>query len=760
MSKPWNGRNRRNHLTRIPLKLKMPMMIGFPTLFILIGVSIFSYLSANSSLSKQQSHAFEQLLEEKSERLDSWLNALSIDIEILAQLDMTRTAITDFTSGWGDLNGNQKEALQRLYITDNPNPTGQKEKLLQADDGSAWSAAHGRHHADFRAFQQGGNYYDLFLFDLDGNLIYSVFKELDFATNFQNGQYASSDLGATYRAALTLEQGDYHLTSFAAYAPSFGAAAKFISMPVFAKNGERIGVVALQLPVNEVANIISGSKLLGQTGQIYAVGNDGKALSDSIMEDGHKLLGTLPELEQITAAIAGIEAHFTDVIGLSGEPVVAFVHSTDILDETWHLILEQDIAESRSAATELLHLALAQAAFVMLLILALAFLVGRMLTNRIDKISNSVKNMTNGHMTEAVSQIKTGDELGNIARALETFRTQLADGLAAIKERDITAATQAEVIDELSDALAKLASGALDCTLDREFPTTFEGLRQNFNASVNELASVIDQLKSAANVIDNDARSVSDSSMSLSQRTENQAATLEQTAAAMDQISDRVVNTAKDAQTIVSSIQAVQSQAEHSEQVGAQSFATMAEIEKSAVEISKFVESIDDIAFQTNLLALNAGVEAARAGEAGRGFAVVATEVRELSQHVATNAAQIRTLITESGKSVKKGVALAGDMGDAIKKILEDVSLVSGNIKSIAESAEEQAESLSEVNTGITILDKATQENAAMVDHTAASSQQLQKKAGEMNTLVSRFSGSNDSSEMRTYTAPRLVQQN
>lgn len=758
MSEPWNGVNRRNYLTRIPLRIKMPLMIGIPTLFILIGLSIFSYLSADASLSKQQHAAFVQILDEKSQRLESWLKQLSSDINILAQQNNTRTAITSFTSGWADLDGDPKDVLQRLYITENPNPTGQKEQLIQASDGSAWSAAHAQYHADFRAFQQGGHYYDLFLFDLDGNLIYSVFKELDFATNLLRGPYKDSGLGTTYRAALSLAEGNYHITTFASYAPSFGAAAKFISMPVFADTGERIGVVALQLPINEVANIISGSKLLGETGQIYAVSDDGLALSDSIREDGHKLLDPLPRLDQVTAAISGAETDFTDVIGLSGERVIAFTHSLEILGQTWHLILEQDLAEAGRIATELFHLALIQSAFVMILVLVLAFLVARKLTNRIDKISKSVKDMAKGDLLEAVAQIKTGDELGNIARALETFRSQLEAGQAAIKQRDETGALQTKVIDELNDALASLASGALDCTLDNEFPAAFEGLRQNYNASVNELARVIGELKSAAEVINTDAHNVSDSSRSLAQRTENQAATLEQTAAAMDQISDRVVNTAKDAQKIVSSIEAVQSHAEHGERVGDHSFAAMAEIEKSAAKISKFVESIDDIAFRTNLLALNAGVEAARAGEAGRGFAVVSNEVRDLSQHVATNAAEIRALIAESGVSVQKGVTLAGDMGHAIKKILGDVSQVSGNIKSIAESTEKQAESLSEVNTGITVLDRATQENAAMVDLTAGSSQQLQKKAGELNSLVARFSGVNDSAEDRVYAAPRLVQ--
>lgn len=741
MSKSWNGKNRRNYWRRMKLKYRMPILIGVPTLLLMIAASVLSFQMARSALDGQSNLAFNQLLSDKSERLNKWLESARTDIEILAELGTTRDAIGAFSTGWQDLEADQQETLQRLYITENPFPTGEKDQLDVATDGSSWSGAHERFHPDFHSFQQRRNYYDVFLFDTDGNLIYSVFKESDFATNFNNGAYFDSGLGEAYRGAIMLPEGEIHTTDFAPYAPSYGAAAKFIAAPVFDDAGQRVGAIALQLPVDEITNIISDSPLLGETGQVYAVGEDGKARSNSIIEGGHALLDDLPDLPQIRAAISGIETQFDNVPGLNGEPVSAFTHAFEGFGTNWQLVLEQDVAEANAASNRLLSVALIQAFFVMVIVVVIAFWVAYTLTSRIFALSQSVSEMAKGNTETAVAQIKTGDELGDIARAIERFRKQLSEGKAAIANQEIAAQAQSEVMEKLNSALAKLSQGALDCTLDTPFPQSYEDLRHNFNRSVTELAAIIDKLKPAARMIDQDANQMSSDADRLSQRTENQAATLEQTAAAMEQISESVRGTAKGAQEIVRSIETVQAQAAHGEKVGQETFKAMTNIETSAHEIAQIVQLIDDIAFQTNLLALNAGVEAARAGDAGRGFSVVASEVRALSLRSSDNASQIRALITKSGDSVKRGVELANDMGEAIKNILGGVSEVSNNIRSIAVSAEEQAMGLTEMNTGIMVLDKATQENAAMAENTALSSRQLQQKAAEMNTLVSHFHG-------------------
>ena len=739
MAKDWNGRNRRRWWTRIKMKYKMPLFIGVPTLILMIATSTVSFFSARSALTAQQDVAFEQLLLDKADRLKNWLEGVETDINLLSEWDITRNAITQFSQGWDELGADAESMLQDLYITSNPNPNGEKDLLQDAEDGSNWSQVHAQYHSDFRSFQRGREYYDLFLFDLNGDMIYSVFKELDFATNFNTGVYADSGLGEVYRGARNLPRGEMFVTDFAAYAPSYGAAAKFIAMPVFDSSGTRIGVVALQLPVDEIAQIISNSSLLGETGQIYAVGADGRARSGSIFEDGHALLEALPKLEQIDAVIAGEERRFHNVVGLNGEQVIAFTHVVGSLDTKWHLILEQDEAEASLAANRLLTLANVQTLAVMVLIGLLAYFIARGLTRRIYALADSVNGIAQGDFDSLVNQTKTGDELGDIARAIEKFKSELAQGQEAMNGRIEAAEQQSQVMKRLGDALDQLSQGQLECSLNEKFPDGFEELRQNFNKTVRDLALIISKLKRFAGVIDSDARAMNESAHSLSQRTENQAATLEETAAAMDQISSSVKDTAEGAKNIAKFVGTVQSQAELSERVGLETHKAMTNIENSSKQISAIVQLIDDIAFQTNLLALNAGVEAARAGEAGLGFSVVASEVRALSQRSSENAAQIRELINESSDGVAEGVKLTNEMSDAIKNILGGVAEVAGSIQSIAQSAEEQSLGLSEINTGIAMLDRVTQENAALVDQSASSSTQLQQRAAEMNVLVARF---------------------
>jgi len=148
---------------------------------------------------------------------------------------------------------------------------------------------------------------------------------------------------------------------------------------------------------------------------------------------------------------------------------------------------------------------------------------------------------------------------------------------------------------------------------------------------------------------------------------------------------------------------------------------------------------IDEIAFQTNLLALNAGVEAARAGDAGRGFAVVAQEVRALAQRSAGAAKEIKTLIASSSEQVQRGTRLVGDTSQALGGMVTKVELIDGLIAEIAQSCQEQAVGLAQVNTAINQMDQVTQQNAAMVEEATAASTSLRAEADQLSSLVGGF---------------------
>ncbi|WP_343698303.1 methyl-accepting chemotaxis protein [Caulobacter sp.] len=198
----------------------------------------------------------------------------------------------------------------------------------------------------------------------------------------------------------------------------------------------------------------------------------------------------------------------------------------------------------------------------------------------------------------------------------------------------------------------------------------------------------------------------------------------------------RTAEGAREARQVVG---AAKSDAETGGQVVADAVAAMGEIEKSSVQIGNIIGVIDEIAFQTNLLALNAGVEAARAGEAGRGFAVVAQEVRALAQRSAEAAKEIKALITASTDQVDAGVDLVGKTGEALARIVAQVSRINGLVGEIAASAQEQATGLEQVNSAVSQMDQSTQQNAAMVEESTAASHALAREADDLSRLMGQF---------------------
>jgi methyl-accepting chemotaxis protein len=225
----------------------------------------------------------------------------------------------------------------------------------------------------------------------------------------------------------------------------------------------------------------------------------------------------------------------------------------------------------------------------------------------------------------------------------------------------------------------------------------------------------------------------------LARHTEQQASSIEETATALDEIVAIVRKTAEGARHASDIVVAAKTHAEKVEGVVRQTVSAMGQIENSSHQITQIIGVIDEIAFQTNLLALNAGVEAARAGDAGRGFAVVASEVRALAQRSAQAAKEIKTIIGSSSQQVGYGVTLVAQTGEALGIILSQVVEINGVVAEIATAAGDQAHSLSQVNQAVNQMDKATQENAAMVEQSTAASHKLSSEANALLDMVGVF---------------------
>jgi methyl-accepting chemotaxis protein len=283
-------------------------------------------------------------------------------------------------------------------------------------------------------------------------------------------------------------------------------------------------------------------------------------------------------------------------------------------------------------------------------------------------------------------------------------------------------------------------------------------LRTDFNSAVDELRKTVEIVMTNAQMVMSDAEAISTAASDLAVRTEKQAGGLAEAVSAMHEITTAVRSSADAAQRANTVVDEARSQATESGDIVRRATAAMSEIEASSQAISHITEVIDEIAFQTNLLALNAGVEAARAGENGRGFSVVATEVRALAARSSKSAREIKDLISTSNEHVSNGVKLVHGTGEALTRISDAVSQVAQHVSDIARAAEEQAGTISSVETTMQELDSVTQQNAAMFEETTAASNALSQEAQSLTSAVARFNIGDTAPPMAQAAQPGTAQ--
>jgi methyl-accepting chemotaxis protein len=408
---------------------------------------------------------------------------------------------------------------------------------------------------------------------------------------------------------------------------------------------------------------------------------------------------------------------------------------------TWTM----DTALSAGQAAKLQGWALAVALFVTMLALAgvlLRYQVGRPL----GALGSVVDTLSRGNYDSPMPDLGRHDELGRLAGQVATLRERLREG--SDRERDrhreqgqrmAELEEQERVVDGLREALGALSRHDLAYRLLREFPSSYDPLRQDFNKAVTALSGAMRQVLETTKGVSDSTDEISGSSDDLSRRTESQAATLEQTAASLAEIVVGVSDTAANARKAEHIAVEADRQARVSEAIVRGAVEAMAKIEKSAHEIAQIIKLIEDFSFQTNLLALNAGVEAARAGEAGRGFAVVATEVRALAQRSAHAAQEIKTLVGGSSAQIAHGVSLVREAGEAMSGFAGQLTTITSLMSGIAASTDRQVHNLSEMNAAVSSLDQVTQRNAAMVEETTAALHVLRRQARELHDGLSSF---------------------
>lgn len=381
---------------------------------------------------------------------------------------------------------------------------------------------------------------------------------------------------------------------------------------------------------------------------------------------------------------------------------------------------------------------------VCLIVGLVVFFSAASVTKPLHRIIGRITALREGDTVSPVPEEGRSDELGHLAGAVGQFIEAMRANAELEEQSHRAAEEQAGVVRELAAGLNNLAKGLLSHRITQEMSGEYTTLRADFNQTAESLDGLIGRVLHTITEIEEQTNRMAQGSDDLSRRTETQAATLEQTAAALDQITTNVRDATEQTSSVEHTVSDTRAEALRCGEIVQRAVEAMREIDDSAAKISEINGVIEGISFQTNLLALNAGVEAARAGEAGRGFAVVASEVRALALASSNSANEIKDLIDASSDKVKVGVGLVDEAGQAITVIIEKIQRVSELAVQIAVSSRDQAATISEINSGVTELDRVTQENASMVERSSEQGQLLKQAAAELAELAASFKPSQE----------------
>ena len=341
-------------------------------------------------------------------------------------------------------------------------------------------------------------------------------------------------------------------------------------------------------------------------------------------------------------------------------------------------------------------------------------------------------------VTDAKDDVAQADASAAQNRAVMLAACVAAVALAVMLAWVITRA----IVTPINRAMAvaqTVASGDLRSTIDTTARDETGKLLAALKSMNDSLVGIVGSVRASSDSIATGSAQIATGNADLSHRTEQQAANLQQTAASMEQMNATVKANADTARQAIQLAGSASGAAQKGGEVVGQVVATMDDITASSKQIADIIGVIDGIAFQTNILALNAAVEAARAGEQGRGFAVVASEVRNLAQRSASAAKDIKELIGASVEKVQVGTRLVGDARTSMDDIVVQVKRVSDLISEIGAATIEQTTGIGQVSTAVSQLDQATQQNAALVEESAAAADSLKQQASKLAEVVGVF---------------------
>ena len=730
----------------LSIKAKFAGLVVGATFVSCLSVGLLSYQIGKDGLIEASKLRLESVAGNQAKGLAAYQDRIAQSLADLAQ----NTAIGQAVETMTNIIPSERDSIKAEY-----QKADKSVEERAAFDGSGLKLLYAVHHSGIHgtiaSARKNSGVSDIYITDLNGMIVYSVTKGGEMLEN-------ASTIPALGELVAEIQAGSaeaVHTASFSPYQLDDGKPSAFI--------GKQLAVASWGKTVTKGAVIFRISS--DQLTRAVTPDEYGKSIDEALLLDGKGAYrsGSFVEGKSHDVPSELVEAATTQASGSAFATVadhpLFFAYQPVALFGEEHLLAmaqaeDQVLASARDLA---LWAVLATLAVLAIMGVAGTYIAAR-LTRPLTELAKLMNRLNDGDKSIVVSHTKRGDEVGVMARALESFRQGALDkermeedahrkSEELDEERQQREAEKAASAREIEDAvsalatgLAALSRGRLDQRITKAFAPSLDHLRHDFNNSLAGLEATIAAIGGSVTTIRAGSGELKAASDDLSHRTERQAAALEEAAAALAEMTGAVNGALTRCETAVDVAADTLKGAHTSTDVVRNAIQAMERIEGSSSKIRQIIDVIDQIAFQTNLLALNAGVEAARAGEAGKGFAVVAQEVRELAQKSATAARDIGQLINASASDVENGVALVLKTGESLEQIQGNIQSINEHIGAIVTSSREQSARLGEINSAVSGLDQVTQQNAAMVEETSASAHSLANEAEVLNEQISHFS--------------------